>query len=288
MKPADFDYAAPLSVAEAVSLLADDASAKVLAGGQSLVPLLNFRLAQPSLLVDLRLIPNLDGISEQDDRIVLGAMVSQRQVETSSLLASQCPLLVEAARHIAHPQIRARGTVGGSIAHADPAAETPAALLALEGEVRVVGSQGERRIGAADLYAGVFTTTLAPDEIMLEVIVPKLAPRTGWSLVEIVRRAGDYALVGAAAQVSLSDSGHVSDARLALFGIGDRPIRARGVEEALVGVAASAVSTGAAATHAADGLSPADDIQAPSRYRKHLARVVARRCLNEAIERCRE
>ena len=288
MKPADFDYAAPVSVAEAVSLLAADESAKVVAGGQSLVPLLNFRLAQPSLLVDLRPIPGLDEISEQSDRIVLGAMVSQRQVETSSLLASSCPLLVEAARHVAHPQIRARGTVGGSVAHADPAAELPAVLLALEGEVRVAGSQGQRRIRASELFAGFFTTTLASDEIVLEVIVPTLAPRTGWSLVEIVRRAGDYAIVGAAAQVSLSDRGQVSDARLALFGVGDRPVRARAVEEALLGGAATEDSAEAASRHAADGLNPADDIQAPSRYRKHLARVVARRCLNEAIERARE
>jgi carbon-monoxide dehydrogenase medium subunit len=285
VKPPAFDYVAPETLDEAASALRDNPDAKVLAGGQSLVPLLNFRLAQPALLVDLRRVPGLDGISSDDSHIRIGAMVRQRRAEESDVLAERCPLVGDALRHVAHPQIRSRGTVGGSIAHADPAAELPAVLAALDGRVRVVGSDGERWIEAADLYQSFFTTSLAPDEIVAEVELPAAPPRTGTACVEIARRAGDYAICGAVAQVSLADDGAVAEARLALLGVGSRPFRARAVEAALAGAGPEAIEDAAQA--ADEGLEPLADINSSADYKRHLARVVARRALEQAMGRAR-
>jgi carbon-monoxide dehydrogenase medium subunit len=284
VKPPAFDYAAPESLEEAIELLAADAEAKVLAGGQSLLPLLNFRLTQPSALVDLRRVPGLDGIEARDGKVALGAMVRQRRAETDELVAERCPLLREALRHVAHPQIRSQGTVGGSVAHADPAAELPALLLALDGRVRVAGRNGERSIDADDFFLGVFTTALTGDEIIVEVELPARPPRTGYACVEVARRAGDYALCGGVCQVTLED-GTVDEARLALFGVGERPVRARAAEEALSGSSGDAASIAEAAALASDGLNPHDDIQASADYRLHLAEVVAARAFTTAMER---
>jgi carbon-monoxide dehydrogenase medium subunit len=284
LKPPEFDYAAPGSLAEAVALLEGDDDAKVLAGGQSLVPLLNFRLAAPSLLVDLRRVPGLDGIEQSDGVVRIGAMVRQRDVEESPV-AEAVPLLREALRHVAHPQIRSRGTIGGSIAHADPAAELPALLVALDGRVRAVSSRGERWIEARDLYRGFFTTSLEPAEVLAEVELPAAAPRTGAACVEVARRAGDYALCGSLAQVTLADGGAIDDVRVALIGVESRPPRATRVEEALRGEEPTPERLAGASARAAVGLDPPGDVQASAAYRRHLARVLTRRALELAVER---
>ncbi len=285
MKPPEFDYAAPESLAETTELLRTNPDAKLLAGGQSLIPLLNFRLAAPSLLVDLRRLPGLDGIDRDDGSVRIGAMVRQRRAEESAALAEACPLVQEALRHVAHPQIRSRGTIGGSIAHADPAAELPAVLVALDGRVRAVGPEGARTIEARDLYTTFFTTSLEPDEVLTEIELPAAPPRTGVACVEVARRAGDYALCGVVAQVTLEEDGSVADPRVALIGVAQRPVRAHATEDLLRGERPDAERIAAAAHAAGDGLNPADDVQASAAYRRHLARVLARRAIEQALER---
>jgi carbon-monoxide dehydrogenase medium subunit len=281
VKPPDFDYAAPESLDEALALLRGLDDAKVLAGGQSLIPLLNFRLAAPSLVVDLRRVPGLADVRRQDGTVHIGAMVQQRAAEDNTLLAEAVPLLREALRYVAHPQIRSRGTVGGSIAHADPSAELPALLVALDGRVRVESVDGGRWIDARDLYTGFLETSLRPDEVVTSVELPVAPPTTGVACVEVARRAGDYALCGALVQVSRTDDGALADLRVALLGVGRRPHRAIGVEEAM---RSGAVPEEAAAL-AAEGLDPPDDPQASAAFRRHLARVLVRRGLELALER---
>jgi carbon-monoxide dehydrogenase medium subunit len=287
VKPPSFDYVAPGTLGEATSALRENPEAKVLAGGQSLVPLLNFRLAQPAVLVDLRRLPGLGEIASANGSVRIGAMVRQRRAEESELIAERCPLLAAALPYVAHPQIRSRGTVGGSIAHADPAAELPAVLVALDGRVRVVGAGGERWIDAADLYQTFFTTSLAPDEILVEVELPAAPPRTGTACVEITRRPGDYAICGAVAQLTLDDDGSFAQARLALLGVGSRPHRAEAVEVALAGAPAEPGSIREAAEAADEGLEPLEDINSSADYKRHLARVVVRRALEKALERAK-
>lgn len=281
MKPPDFDYVAPTSIEDAVRSLAGEPDAKVLAGGQSLIPLLAFRLAGPSLLVDLARIEELVGTSERDGTITIGAMTRQRRAEGDPLMIAGCPLLVESLKHVGHRQIRSRGTVGGSIVHADPAGELPAVLLALNGRVIVVGPKGRRTIQAADLFEGFLTTALEPDEILVEIELPRTGDSTGHAVVEIARRPGDFALCGAICQVERGPGGEVADARVALIGVGDRPVRAHTVEAAMIAGAQPLE----AAAHAADGLSPLTDVHASADYRLHLAQVVTRRALTQALER---
>jgi aerobic carbon-monoxide dehydrogenase medium subunit len=281
VKPAAFDYAAPTSLDDALGLLAGR-DAKVLAGGQSLLPLLNFRLAAPELLVDLRRVPGLDGIARSGDELTIGATVRQRRAERDPAVREAAPLLAAALRHVGHPQIRSRGTIGGSIAHADPAAELPAVLLALDGRAIVRGPGGERSIDAADFFRGFLETAVADDEILVAVVLPVAPQRTGVGCVEVAQRAGDYAACGAVAQVTLDETGGVADARVGLIGAGDRPLRARAVEAALAGSSGDAEAIAAAARHASDGLDPIDDPRVPRAYRLHLARVVVRRALEQA------
>lgn len=281
MKPPDFDYVAPTSIGDAVKALKSDSEAKVLAGGQSLIPLLAFRLASPSLLVDLARVEGLDHITDEGDRVVIGTMARQRQAERDQLLADRCPLLVESLRHVGHPQIRSRGTIGGSVAHADPAAELPGVLLALGGRAHVTGPAGDRTIEAEELFQGFLSTAMVDDEILTAVEVPASGPRTGWAVVEIARRPGDYALCGALCQLEIGDSGSVVSAHLALIGVGDRPMRATAVEAAILGGA----SPSEAAALAPDGLTPGSDVHASSDYRLHLATVTSRRALTQALER---
>ena len=225
MKPAPFRYLAPRSAEEALSYLAEYGyDAKVLAGGQSLVPTMNFRLAQPAVLVDLNRASELFYVNEVADGTVhLGAMTRQRTVEQSAVVARRVPLLHATMPHIAHVQIRNRGTIGGSLAHADPAAELPAVMVALSAQFRLRSLQGERTVAAEDFYIGLFTTDLQPDEILAEIVVPPPPPRTGWAFQEVARRHGDYALVGAAATVTLAADGRCSAARLIYFSVGDGP-----------------------------------------------------------------
>lgn len=281
MKPPELDYAAPRSLDEAVALLRRDPDAKLIAGGQSLVPLLAMRLAAPSLLVDLGRIPGLDRIEERDGRVAIGAMARQATAERSALVRERVPLLVEALGHVAHPQIRSRGTVVGSVAHADPAGELPAVALALDAEARVVGPAGERLVPARDLFQGFLTTALAPDEVLVELTFPALPARAGWACVEVARRPGDYALCGAVCQVERDGSGGVASVRLALLGVADRPVRAHEAEAALV----AGATPGEAAAHVAGAISPSDDVQASADYRRHVAGVVARRAFEQALGR---
>jgi carbon-monoxide dehydrogenase medium subunit len=282
VKPPPFDYAAPERLDEAVALLTGELDAKVLAGGQSLIPLLSMRLAYPDLLVDLRRIAGLDTISESDGRLVIGAMVRQLYAETSDAVAARCPLVVEALRHVAHPQIRARGTVGGSIAHADPAAELPAVAVALDASVRVRGPGGERLVPAGELYTGTFTTSLGDGEIVCAVEFPVAGDGTGAACVEVARRQGDYALCGAVAQVSTAD-GSVADARIALFGVADRPVRATAAEAELRETPV-AEAPGVAAANVAGEISFRDDPHVPAGYRRQVAAVSARRAIAEALQ----
>ncbi len=288
MKPAPFEYFAPETVEEAASILDRyEGEAKLLAGGQSLVPLLNMRLARPRALVDLNRLPGLDGIREEDGRIVIGAMTRQRDVERSEVVTRAQPLLNEAVRLIAHPQIRNRGTLGGSLAHADPAAELPASALALDAEFVVTGPGGSRRIRAADFFVTFLATALEPNEVLTEISFPKEQPDCGSSVKEVARRHGDFALAGAAATVSLEGE-RCSEVSLALFGVGYAPVRASAAETVLRGETINDVLLEAASAKAAEAVEePIGDIHASSELRRHLAKVMTRRALAEAVERAR-
>lgn len=289
MKPAPFAYHRATSVDEALALLAEHgADAKPLAGGQSLVPAMNFRLAQPAVLVDLDRVQELTGIREAPNGgVALGAMTRQRTVERSDLVAARAPLVHATMPWIAHPQIRNRGTVGGSLAHADPAAELPAVMLALDARFRVRGPDGERDLPAAEFFTGLFATALEPGALLLEVVVPPMRPATGWAFREIARRHGDFALVGVAAVITL-DGATCTDARVVLFSVGDGPVPAPAVR-GLVGHEVTDEGIGeVAAAVAADDIDPPDDIHASAEYRRRLARVLTARALTRAAHRARE
>lgn len=286
MKPAAFDYFAPKSIPEALALLAEHGyDAKPLAGGQSLVPTMNFRLAQPAVLVDLNGINDLFYIRENGDGLRIGAMTRQRTVERSPLVRERAPLLHETMPYIAHPQIRNRGTFGGSLAHADPAAELPALAVTLDARLRVQSSRGERWIAARDFYVGLFATDLQPDELLVEIALPALPERTGWAFDEVSRRHGDYAMAGAAATVTLAADGSVAAARLVYLSIGDFPTPAAQAEQTLLGQQPTPEAIRAAAeTAATQDIDPIGDIHASADYRRHLAKVLAGRVLAKAAE----
>jgi carbon-monoxide dehydrogenase medium subunit len=281
LKPAPFSYLAVESVEEAVAALREHGDeAKVLAGGQSLVPLMNLRLAQPRVLVDVNRVRELDGIS-RNGSLEIGAIMRQLAVERSSEAQAVAPLLVRALGHVSFPAVRARGTVGGSVAHADPAAEIPAVLLALGGEVVARGPSGTRTIAADDLFEGYFSTALAPDELLTQVRFPLAERRTGF--VEVARKAGDFALVGCAAAVALDAGGACTEARIALFGVADRPLRAVDAEQALAGRRLDDADARAEAGRAAAaGLTAKGDGHASAEYRREVAGVVVRRALEQA------
>ncbi|MEX0799956.1 MAG: xanthine dehydrogenase family protein subunit M [Dehalococcoidia bacterium] len=286
MKPPQFEYFDPTTIDEAVSLLRErEGEAKVLAGGQSLVPLLNMRLARPEALVDLRRIEGLDYIREENGALAIGAMTTQRTVERSDVVRERLPLLQAATRLIAHPQIRNRGTVGGSLAHADPAAEYPALALALDAEVLAVGPNGERTIKASELFLGYLATALEPAEVLTEVRFPKPPADSGWSVMEVARRHGDFALAGVVTALSLN-GGSISDARIALFGVASAPLRAREAEGLLAGEKPGEALFAEAGRHAAAGIEePLSDIHASAEFRRHLAATLVKRALAEAAER---
>jgi aerobic carbon-monoxide dehydrogenase medium subunit len=273
VKPPPFEYHAPASVEEAAAILAEHGDdAKVLAGGQSLIPLLSLRLARPTVLVDLNGVAGLASI-EVDGATTIGAMTRHRTVERSQDVAARVPLLAAAVPYIGHAAIRNRGTIGGSVSHADPAAELPAVALALDAVFTATSAKGgTREIAAVDFFDGYFTTTLAPDEILTSVTFPNAAPGTRVSVQEMARRHGDFAMVAAA--VSVADG----DARIALINVGDRPVRAVEAEAALNGGAA-ADEVAAIATR---DLEPVSDLHASSAYRRHVAGVLVRRAIEEA------
>ena len=288
MKPPRFEYHRAGSVDEAVELLGEYADeAKVLAGGQSLVPLLSLRLARPAHLVDMNRVAELGTIANGNG-LTLGAMVRHRAIERSGVVRTGNPLLSDAVRYIGHAAIRNRGTIGGSIAHADPAAELPAVLLALDGEVDARSTRGTRRVPAATLFEGFLTTSLEPDELVTAVRVPQWPAGTGWSFHEFSRRSGDFAIVGVAVTVRLGGNGNVADARLAFSGVAQVPVRATAAEAALAGAAPSDELWKSAAQAAAAPLAPGSDIHGSAAYRKHLAATLAERALREAHDRAKD
>ena len=289
MKPAPFEYFAPTSVVEAVSLLDRYGyDAKVLAGGQSLIPTMNFRLAQPSVLVDLNRVASLFYIAPTNAGVRVGAMTRQRAVERNELIARRVPLLTATMPHIAHTQIRNRGTIGGSLAHADPAAELPAVAVALDARFKLQGLSGERWVDARDFYVGLFTTALEPNEILTEIEFPALPPRTGWSIQEMARRHGDYALVGVCGHITLDESGICTHARIVFLSVGEGPTAANSAQTMLVGERPTAAIIDAVAnTAATTDIDPMGDIHASAEFRRHLAQVLTKRALVESIQRAR-
>jgi aerobic carbon-monoxide dehydrogenase medium subunit len=286
MKPAPFEYHRPGSVEEAVALLAEHGwEAKPLAGGQSLVPAMNFRLAQPAVLVDLNGLTALDELVADGGGLSLGAMVRQRRAERSAAVAGRAPLLAAALRHVAHPQIRVRGTVGGSLAHADPAAELPAVMVALGARLTVRGPRGERSVEADDFFTGLFGTSLEDAELLVGVHLPAPPAGGGWAFDEVSRRHGDFALAGVAATVEVDAGGRCTASRIVLFGIGDGPVRATAAEALLAGEAPTPAAVRAAAEAAAAALDPPADVHASADYRRHLAGVMVRRALPRAFDR---
>ena len=282
LKPPPFEYQAPDSIAEALELLAEHGDeARPLAGGQSLVPLMALRLARPSLLVDLAGVAELAHISPHRGGVTLGAMVRERTAERSDLVRDDAPLLAAALPLIGHPAIRSRGTIGGSLAHADPAAELPAVALACGAELVAHSLRGERVITAADFFTGYFSTALEPDEVLVAVRVPAPPAGTGVAFEEVARRHGDFAMVGVAAMVTVEE-GAVAAARLALTGVSDVPVRAVDGEAVLMGAAPGPEAFAEAARAAAAGLAPPSDLHASSAYRRHVAEVLVRRALAAA------
>ena len=284
MKPAKFDYHAPTSLDDAVALLQRyGGDAKILAGGQSLMPLLNFRLSRPAALVDLNRIASLAYIREENGQVRLGAMTRQRTIEFSPVVARRLPLLSEATKWVGHLPIRTRGTIGGSIAHADPSAEYPAVLTALEGEVVASGPKGERVVKAKDLFLTYLTTSLESDEVLSEIRLPVMPMGAGFALEEFARRHGDFAIVAIAAMV-VRDAARCKQARLATAGAGPVPVRLRAAEEILERDGVTDAAIDAAARRAAELVSPDSDIHASADYRRHLTMVLTRRALKRALK----
>jgi carbon-monoxide dehydrogenase medium subunit len=284
LKPARFAYHAPATVEEAVALLTRyGGEAKLLAGGQSLMPLMNFRLARPAALIDLNAVASLAYIRENDGQIRFGAMTRQRAIEFSPVVRGRLPLLAEATALVGHLPIRTRGTIGGSIAHADPSAEYPAILAALDGVVVARGPRGERTLRASELFRGYLTTTLAPDEMLVEVRLPVMPDGAGFAFEEFSRRHGDFAIVGIAATVVRQGQG--CTARLVTAGAGPAPTRLRQAEEILEREGFSDAAVEAAARRAAELVEPDTDIHATAAYRRNLTRVLTGRALRRAVAR---
>ena len=287
MKPAPFRYVRPSSVDEAIAVLAAEGyGAKPLAGGQSLIPAMNFRLAQPAVLVDLGLLDELRGIRENGNGLYIGAMTRHSDIERSAAVGEWAPLLAEAMPWIAHSQIRNRGTVGGSLAHADPAAELPAVMLALEARLHLRGPGGNRTVEYCDFCTGFFSTALAPDELITGIEIPALASGTGTAFLEVSRRHGDFALVGVCTVLTLDAVGTCTRASVTLLSVGDGPVCASTAENLLRGRALTpdAVRDAAEAAATSD-IDPPADIHASAEYRRQLTRVLTTRALETAARR---
>jgi CO/xanthine dehydrogenase FAD-binding subunit len=286
MKPAPFAYAAPSTIEEAIALLTEHGEeAKVLAGGQSLVPMMNFRLARPPYLIDLNRLMDLDYITERGGELAVGTMTRQRSLERSALVQQHYPLLAEATALIGHPAIRNRGTVGGSMAHADPAAELPAVLLTYGGSAMARGPQGARQIPAEELFVTYFTTSLAPNEILTEVRFPRWPSGTGWCFLEESRRHGDFAMVGVAALLTLDAAQRCTRVAVTLTGVGSVPYSVAEVSTILVGQVPDATRIAEVARAASAGVEPEGDLHASAEFRRHLSGVLTRRALLKAATR---
>jgi len=283
MIPAQFDYQAPATLEEAVSLLASDLDgAKILAGGHSLIPAMKLRLAQPQLLVDIARIKSLAYIREEGDKILIGATTTHYQLESSDLLKQICPLLPECAKSIGDVQVRNKGTIGGSVAHSDPAGDWPAAVLALGAELVLVGPNGERTEKAEDFFVDLLTTSLLPGEILREIRIQKPAGKFGQAYQKVPHPASGFAVVGVAVHLVLNDDGSCQSAAIGVTGVGAKAFRAQAVEAALAGTSLDDNAIATAATHICDGVDPNGDLYASSEYRCHLAQVHARRAIQAA------
>lgn len=287
MKPAPFKYHAPHSLEEALSLMNQHADeAKLLAGGQSLVPAMNFRVVQPSLLIDLNRVQEMAYISEDKNALRIGAMARERQLEFNTSIETRTPLLHEAVPFIAHPQIRNRGTVGGSIVNADPAAELPVLMLALDARLKAQSISGERWIDAKDFFVGMFTTALEPNEILVEIELPFMSAHTGWSFMEVAPRAGDYALMGVAALVTLDENRKCTHAKLVYLNAGDGPVDAKDAAKSLEGETLSDAVMESAATMASEKeINPFGNVHTSPEFQRHLAKVLTQKALKQAIQR---
>ncbi len=291
MKPASFKYFVPKSVEETLTLLAEHGwDAKVLAGGQSLIPMMNFRLAQPEILIDINNISELANIHvDENGGLRIGSMVRHYQVEQSPLVAQRAPLIYETLPQIATSQIRSRGTFGGSIAHADPSAELPAVTVALEGRYRLQSQSGERWVPANEFFVGMYTTQLEPEELLVEVEIPLLKPKTGWALLEVARRPHDFALVGVAAVVRLNDKDECEHAKLVLFSVGEGPVEAHKAIDVMLGQKLDQdVIQEASEVASSEDIDPSSDIHATTEFRRHLAGVLTRRAIEQALSKVGE
>jgi len=291
MKPAPFDYVAPDSLDAALGAMAQYGyDAKILAGGQSLIPAMNFRLAQPAVLVDLNRLDSLSGIRETaGGGLHIGAMTRQRQLEREPLVSRLNPLLAETVPHIAHPQIRNRGTVGGSLVHADPAAELPVVATAVNARFHIRSRERDRWVPADEFFVGMFAVDLEPEEILVEVEFPPWPERTGWAFLEVARRQGDFALAGVAAVVTLDEAGVCRQARLVYLNVGEKPVVARQAAALLEGeTITEQVIEAAADTAAREEIEPFDNVHASAAYQRHLARVLTRRALTTAVARAKK
>ncbi len=284
MKPAPFDYHAPATLAEAVGLLASLENAKLLAGGQSLVPMMNFRYLLPDHLVDLNGIAELAGITLLGDRLRIGAMTRQRELEFSEVVAQRCPLLKEALAHVGHRQTRNRGTIGGSLSHFDPSAEQPTVCAAHDAVIEIASPGGMRRVPFAEFGLDFMTTAVGPDEVLSAIELPLWSPGHGWGFHEFARRRGDFAIVASAALIERDGSGRIARASVTLAGTGIGPLRLPRLEQALVGIAPEPGALAEAAALAAE-IDAVSDIHASGDYRRHLARVLTGRALADAARR---
>lgn len=278
MIPSAFDYAAPATVAEALSVLADAGDdVKLLAGGQSLIPVMKLRLADPAMVVDLGRIGELSGVRDDGDALLIGAMTTHHQIVTDPLIAEHVPLLAKAAATVADPQVRHRGTFGGALVHADPAGDMPAPVLAADATFILAGPEGERRVAAADFFQGYFTTAVDDGEILTHIRVPKY---TGWGAhyEKFTRVAQQWSIVAVAVMVRV-EGGTIAEARIGLTNMASTPLRATAVEQALVGAALTREAIASASAHAAEGTDPASDLNGDAAYRRHLAEVLTKRAV---------
>ena len=289
MKPAPFRYFAARTLDQALQLKAEHGDeARFLAGGQSLVPTMNFRLTQPAVLIDINPLTEQAGVRNgSGEKLSIGALTRYRTLERDSAVGKYLPLVAEALPHIAHPQIRNRGTIGGNLAHADPASEMPAIVLTLGGRMRAQSVRGERWIAAADFFVGALTTALEPDEMLVEVELPAVAPRSGSCFMEVSRRRGDFAMMGVACTVQVDREGRCNAARIGLCNAGDGPVFAREASASLVGAAIGEPEMQAAAKLVQGEIDPGGSIHASKEFQRHLAGVLTVRALKAATERAR-
>jgi CO/xanthine dehydrogenase FAD-binding subunit len=287
MKPAPFKYVAATSLDQALSLKAKYGDeARFLAGGQSLIPAMNFRLARPAVLIDINGLAELAGVSpSRSGEMRIGALTRYRALERDGDFLRACPLFADALPHIAHPQIRNRGTIGGNLSHADPASELPAVATAIGARMRIKSLRGERELAAAEFFLGLLATDLQPDEMLVEIAVPTAKPRSGASFMEIARRRGDFALAGVAAIVAQDDAGRCSDVRLALCGVGETPIDASAAASPLLGQACRDDAIEAVAANVQKAITPSGNVHASPDYQRHIAGVLTKRAIKAAHHR---